>query len=142
MQMLAIPVYFAYETQPLLQLYQELKSNVATSNINGDQAISQPTGIRRIIGSSGKAEHILILNVNEPKQIQTINLDVFYGQLNFKEQKDLVQLGDQNPIIAISACYDALAISPELSFSMENSGSAIIAELEMSRIFSQLVSEL
>jgi hypothetical protein len=71
-----------------------------------------------------------------------MTLDVFYGHLNFKEQKDLVQLNDQNPIIAISVAYDSLAIAPELSISMENSGSSIIALLEMSRIFKQLVSEL
>jgi hypothetical protein len=38
-------------------------------------------------------------------------------------------VGDQNPIIAISASYDALAIAPELSIAMENSGSAVIAQL-------------
>lgn len=84
----------------------------------------------------------MILNINEPKLIQSINLDVFYGQINFKEQKDLVQVGDQNPLIAISTSYDALAISPELSIAMENSGSGVIAELLISKIFSTLLQEL
>jgi hypothetical protein len=124
-------------------LYEELKQNVVVSgNLDSESVAPQPTGFRRIIGTSGKAEHMLILNVNDPKVIPSINLDVFYGLLNFKEQKDIIQLNDQKPIIAISSSYDALAISPELSFSLENGGSALIAELEMSRIFSQLVSEL
>lgn len=51
-------------------------------------------------------------------------------------------MSDQNSIIAISASYDALAISPELSIAMENSGSAVIAALQLSKIFSTLLTEL
>lgn len=67
---------------------------------------------------------MMVLNLNEPKQMAPINLDVIYGQVNFKESQT-----DQNPLIAISASYDALAISPELSYSMEGSGSSVIASL-------------
>lgn len=40
--------------------------------------MEKKSGIRRIIGSSGQAEHMLILNVNDPKVIPSINLDIFY----------------------------------------------------------------
>jgi hypothetical protein len=48
-------------------------------------------------------------------------------------------MSDQNPIIAVSSSYDALSISPELSLSMEGSGSSIIAQLQISKLFKQLV---
>lgn len=68
----------------------------------------------------------MVLSSNEPKQLISINLDVIYGQINFK---DTVDQTDLNPIIAISTSYDALAISPELSYSVEASGSSVIAAL-------------
>lgn len=45
-------------------------------------------------------------------------------------------------MIALSASYDTLAISPELSYSLEASGTAILALLQTSKIFSTLLSEL
>lgn len=81
----------------------------------------------------------MFLNANEPKQLTAINLDVIYGQVSFKDSQDQ---SDQNPIIALSASYDALAISPELSYSMETSGSNVIAALQVSKIFSQLLSDM
>lgn len=76
--MIAFPVYFAYETVSLAQLYETLKSEVQPAGANGEVVISKPTGFRRIVGNGGKPEHILILNINEPKSIPSINLDVFY----------------------------------------------------------------
>jgi len=86
-----VPVYFAYETDTLTQLYATLKENAKTRK--SDPTLSEPRGIRRVIGSS-EAEHLLILTASDPKPLASINLDVFYGQLNFKEAKDLVQLND------------------------------------------------
>jgi len=51
-------------------------------------------------------------------------------------------LEEQNPIIAISTSYDALAVAPELSHSLSATGSGLIGALELSRIFSNLGSEL
>lgn len=45
-------------------------------------------------------------------------------------------MNDVNPIIAVSASYDALGISPELSVSIENGGTGIMGVIELSRIFS------
>ena len=81
----------------------------------------------------------MFLNANEPKLLTALNLDVIYGQVSFKDTQDQ---SDQNPIIALSASYDALAISPELSYSLESSGSNVIAALQVSKIFSQLLSDM
>lgn len=66
-------------------------------------------------------------------------MDVIYGQMNFR---DSGSQADLNPLIAISASYDSLAISPELSFSMASGASSVIAQLQISKIFSQLMNEL
>ena len=49
--------------------------------------MEKKSGIRRIIGSSGQAEHMLILNVNDPKVIPSINLDIFYVWFNLNTHK-------------------------------------------------------
>ena len=82
---------------------------------------------------SNQAEYMMVLNLNEPKQMAPISVDVIYGQVNFRSSRDQ---SDQNPLIAITANYDSSAISPELAFSMEASGSSVIASLAMSKIFS------
>ncbi len=74
----------------------------------------------------------------DPKLLGPINLDVFYGMVDFKETKQLVQMEEKNPLIAISASYDALSISPELSVSLENSGAGLMAALQLSRMFQTL----
>jgi len=35
---------------------------------------------------STQAEYMMVLNLNEAKQMVPINLDVIYGQVNFREQ--------------------------------------------------------
>jgi len=86
-----------------------------------------------------------VLNGNEPKPEENVKVDVFYGLLNFREKKgeqSQVQISEQNPVIVVSASYDALSISPELSYAMSSSGTGVIALLQLSKIFSQVVSEL
>ncbi len=34
---------------------------------------------------SSQAEYMMVLNLNEPKQLSPISLDVIYGQVNFKD---------------------------------------------------------
>jgi hypothetical protein len=46
------------------------------------------------------------LSVNEPKKIESINLENFYGFL------EGVNTGSPNPIIAIVSHYDTFSISP------------------------------
>jgi FlaG/FlaF family flagellin (archaellin) len=70
----AIPVYFAYESATLLDLYQTLKDQGSDSTAN----VAPQGGLRRMINNSGKTEYIMILNLNEPKVIPSINLDVIY----------------------------------------------------------------
>jgi hypothetical protein len=128
----AIPVYFAYETKALRDYYNEMKTVEATSSVKGEQIVHTPRkGFRRLIGSN-KPDYMMVLNVNDPKVIPSIAVDVFYGQQNFRSTGEVQSSSDYNPIIAISASYDALAISPELSLSLENSASGVIGELAIS----------
>ena len=60
-----------------MRMYSEMKKNAKKS----DNVMQPQTGIRRIIGQGGKAENMLILNVNDPKPIPSINLDIFYVKL-------------------------------------------------------------
>jgi hypothetical protein len=73
----AIPVYFSYESATLLDLYQTLKAQGSESPAD----IAPQGGFRRMISNSGKTEYIMILNLNEPKVIPSINLDVIYVRL-------------------------------------------------------------
>jgi len=95
-------------------------------------------GFRRVLSEQSSEEINLNLNAQDSKALGPINLDVFYGMINFREQKKLVQMEEKNPLIAISASYDALAISSELSVAMENSGAGIMAVIQLSKVFHQL----
>ena len=45
-------------------------------------------------------------------------------------------MSEPNPLILISASYDALGIAPELSYAMEKAGSGVVGLLQLSKIFS------
>ena len=69
---IAIPVYFAYETDKLYDLHAELKREaIARAGSSGPQR-----GFSRMFNS--QAEYMMILNQNEPKQLSSVVLDVFY----------------------------------------------------------------
>ena len=51
-------------------------------------------------------------------------------------------MSEPNPLILISASYDALGIAPELSYAMEKAGSGVVGLLQLSKIFSQLLTDL
>lgn len=69
---IAIPVYFAYETDKLFDLHAELKREaIARAGSTGPQR-----GFSRMFNS--QAEYMMILNKNEPKQLSSVVLDVFY----------------------------------------------------------------
>ena len=72
-QAIDIPVYFSFETEDLVELYKTLRDQ-ATATIGG--VIAPQKGISRMLSSS--AEYIMFLNVNEPKLIPSISLDVIY----------------------------------------------------------------
>jgi hypothetical protein len=58
---IAIPVYFAYETDQLFNLHLELKRDA----INKQGSNGSQRGFSRMFSS--QAEYMMILNLNEPK---------------------------------------------------------------------------
>lgn len=71
------------------------------------------------------------LSVNEPKKVESINLENFYGFL------EGVNTGSPNPIIAIVSHYDTFSISPDLPSGLNTNGSGVIALMELVRILSK-----
>ena len=76
----AIPVYFAYETQALRDYYAEMKASEAKA---GPGPVAPKKGFRRLLGSD-KPDYMMVLNTADPKVLSSINVDVFYGQVNYK----------------------------------------------------------
>ena len=80
---IAVPVYFAYETQSLLELHEALKLQAAQS-----QSFGPERGFSRVFSS--QAEYMMVLNLNEPKALPNMNLDVIYVSLSLEVNLEFV----------------------------------------------------
>jgi hypothetical protein len=124
-QTLYIPVYFTYETEELNEIVQQLKDEYKQST--GEEK----KGILNYLGINQNLLHFS-LSVSEPKKIETVNLENFYGFLEGTPGSS-----GTNPIIAIVTNYDTFGIAPDMNFGVQNNGSGVVALLELIRILSK-----
>lgn len=124
-QTLYIPVYFTYETEELNEIVQQLKDEYKQST--GEEK----KGILNYLGINQNLLHFS-LSVSEPKKIESVNLENFYGFLEGTPGSS-----GSNPIIAIVTNYDTFGIAPDMNFGVQNNGSGVVALLELIRILSK-----
>lgn len=77
-QPVKVPVYFSFESQNLMGLYEELKQTAILKGPNSEQL----RGFRRVVGSS-EPEHMLVLNAPDAKHVSQVSLNVYYGLHSF-----------------------------------------------------------
>ena len=73
------------------------------------------------------------LSLPEPKKIETLNLENFYGFLEAAPGGSTTI----NPIIAIVTYYDTFGITPDILFGTNTNGRGVITLLEFIRILSK-----
>jgi hypothetical protein len=122
-QTLYIPVYFTYETDELNDIVSQLREEYKQST--GEEK----KGILNYLGIHQNLLHFS-LSISEPKKIESLNLENFYGFLEGSP-------GSSNPIIAIIANYDSFGVTPDIPFGINNNGSGLTAILELIRILSK-----
>uniref|UniRef100_A0A1E1X949 Nicalin n=1 Tax=Amblyomma aureolatum TaxID=187763 RepID=A0A1E1X949_9ACAR len=119
-----VPVYFAYETEELKDMYR----SVQRTSDNG-----RTTSVAQELWSMLKASGFqLVLSGSQAKMIPDVQLSSIQGKLSG------FGVEEQLPTGVIVAHYDAFGVSPALSFGADSNGSGVAALLELARLFSKL----
>ncbi|XP_075536169.1 BOS complex subunit ncln [Dermacentor variabilis] len=119
-----VPVYFAYETDELKDMY---KSVQRTSDNGRTTSVAQ-----ELWGMLKASGFQLVVLGSQAKVIPDIQLSNIQGKLSG------FGVEEQLPTGVIVAHYDAFGISPALSFGADSNGSGVAALLELARLFSRL----
>jgi hypothetical protein len=120
-----IPIYFTVETEESMQLYNELEQfRIDSENGNVDNFFLT----RQIPYFEVKAA--------DPKLVESLELTVLYGVLKTDEE---VRNSDK-PLVLITASYDYMTIAPSIGNGV-NTASGVLAILDLSRFFSQLLED-
>lgn len=119
-----IPVYFAYETDELKDMY----NSVQRTSDNG-----RTTSVAQELWSMLKASGFqLVVSGSQAKMISDVQLSSIQGKLSG------FGVEEQLPTGVIVAHYDTFGISPALSFGGDSNGSGVAALLELARLLSRL----
>ena len=100
-QTLYIPIYFVFETDELNEIVEFLR------NEHKQSTGEEKKDILSYLGINQNLLHFS-LSASDPRKIETLNLENFYGFLEGSNSGS----GSQNPIIAIVANYDNFSIAP------------------------------
>ncbi|XP_055930625.1 BOS complex subunit ncln-like [Argiope bruennichi] len=120
----AIPVYFAYETEELLEMYYSMEQGSSKQ-----KSRSAAEELPSTITSSG---YQLVVSGPAPKPLPDTQIISLQGKLcGFGVEEQL-------PTIAIVAHYDSYGIAPGLSYGADSNGSGVAALLELARLLSRL----
>ena len=133
-QTIYLPVYFAYENEELISLYNQLKEDYEKEK-RGEKKPQSNNNRKTFMEYINIKETYLhfSLNSKEPKLKKKLNLENMYGFLEAPSQT-----GTPNPIIALVAHYDSLGVISDLPQGVDSNGSGIIILLELIRILSKL----
>ncbi|ESO11566.1 hypothetical protein HELRODRAFT_71336 [Helobdella robusta] len=121
-----LPVYFAYEDDKLLNIYEDLKSFG-----NADSAES---ALEAIVRSSNLYGFQFIINGPQSKALNDFEIVNLQGKLIGHG------LEEQLPTVLVVAYYDAIGVAPSLARGSNSNGSGVVAILELIRLFSKLYS--
>ncbi|XP_035233238.1 nicalin-1-like isoform X1 [Stegodyphus dumicola] len=120
-----IPVYFAYETEEILDMYYSMEQTSPLQQKSRSAAEELPSSIT----SSG---YQLVVSGPQPKAQSDTQIISIQGKLcGFGVEEQL-------PTVAIVTHYDAYGVAPALSYGSDSNGSGVAALLELARLLSRL----
>ena len=124
------PVYFTTETNDINEVYMELKET------NGFKETEEAA--KGLFGMFEMEGNLLqfSLNASDPKRIDTLTFENFYGYLEGNKGESGTGAGT-NPVIAIVGSYDDLSIIPDMPSGLNETSATIIAMYEIIRIVSK-----
>jgi len=124
---LEIPVYFAEETEELLDLHSTLLSE-------GEGSEAASSALAALVQSISSSGYQLVVSAATPQPVKEQSIVSMSGILPGVGKED------QPPTIAVVAHYDAAGAAPSLSQGADSNGSGVAILLEMARLFSALYS--
>lgn len=119
-----VPVYFAYETEYLTNIYKDVK-HLST----GDQA---PSALEALFSAASANGFQMVVTGPQSKPLPDFQITNIQGRLAG------YGIEEQLPNVVIVAHYDSFGIAPGLSEGADSNGSGVIALLELARLFSKL----
>lgn len=131
---LNIPIYFTFEDEKKLEVYENLKKDME-SQLGPKQSLMESIPF---LSSSQKfpTSTTFELKTSNSNFVPSLELSVLYGILASDEEFRKSGL----PIILISASYDFLSIAPGMGRGM-NAASGMMGIFELSRIFSHIIED-
>ncbi|XP_052101120.1 nicalin-1-like [Mytilus californianus] len=121
---ISIPVYFAEETDELLQIYDAIQLGNT-----GDQAAS---ALEALMSGASANGFQMVVGGPQSKSLPDFQITNIQGHLSG------FGIEEQLPTIAVVAHYDAFGVAPGMSVGADSNGSGVIALLELARLFSKL----
>lgn len=122
---LEIPVYFAQETEELLELYRTLKSE-------GDGGDAAASALGALVSGIANSGYQLVVSAPVPQPVKDQVVVSASGRLSGASGED------QLPTILLVAHYDAAAGAPGLAAGADSNGSGVSILLELARLFNSL----
>ncbi|KAH3837284.1 hypothetical protein DPMN_110669 [Dreissena polymorpha] len=119
----SVPVYFAWESDTLLQIYNSVTAS------SGDDAA---TAVEALLSSASANGYQMVQGGSVAKALTDFQITNIQGHLAG------YGIEEQLPTIAIVTHYDAFGVAPSLSTGADSNGSGVVALLELARIFSKL----
>lgn len=125
------PIYFIVEDNDINNIYNELKDQIKSEDSIQKAAIFG-------LFEMGDSLFQFNLSSNEPKKIESLQLENIYGFLESSKRIDENGTGHtQNPIILLASSYDDLSVIPDFSNGINDRVTGVIGLLEISRILSK-----
>lgn len=119
----SVPVYFAWETDKLQEVYYGVTGG------SGDDAA---TAVEALFSSASANGFQMVMAGSQAKALTDFQITNIQGHLSG------YGIEEQLPIIVVVTHYDAFGIAPSLSTGADSNGSGVIAVLELARLFSKL----
>lgn len=121
---LNIPVFFTFEDEDKLHVYEDLKSEVSkASSSEGSNLLFKTTPQFEIKGV-------------DPQLTQSLELSVLFGVLKTDEELR----SSNKPLILVTASYDFLSVAPGMGKGI-NAASGMMGVFDLSRLYSQLLED-
>jgi len=124
---LDIPVYFAEETEELLELHATL-----TSEGEGSEAAN--SALAALLQSVSNSGYQLVVSAGTPQAVKEQGIVSMAGSLSSSGSED------SPPSILVVAHYDAGGAAPSLAMGADSNGSGVSMLLELARLLSSLYS--
>jgi len=122
-----IPVYFAEETEELLELHSTLSSE-------GEGSEAAPSALAALLQSVSNSGYQLVVSAGTPQPVKDQGVVSVSGTLPGAGGEDIP------PTILVVAHYDSAGAAPSLSTGADSNGSGVAMLLELARLFSSLYS--